>query len=128
MAARAVVDAHLAAPQPAPGRIHAIDRHGSLALGANEETTSDIDLVVTDGVWSASETACLGRMHERLGGEHPMVRRLDVAYQPRRDLGKGQAEAPPHPVIRDGQSRPVGSGDPNAVAWWLAKHHGIRLL
>lgn len=103
--------------------------YGSIALGAFEDTASDIDVIaLTQGEWSQDELKQLEAMHTRLIGEHRLGKRLEVLYVPLSGLGKSGREIAPYPGVHDGKFVPSGFNDVNGVTWWILKHRGIRLL
>ncbi|GLV55318.1 nucleotidyltransferase [Dictyobacter sp. S3.2.2.5] len=124
-----LLEAYLHILEPVHGRIYGVYVCGSTALGAFEELTSDIDVVVlTSGEWSTSELDSLAAAHSRLLGEQPLARRLEVAYMPLEALGKSRQEVASYPHFQNGVFNPARYGDQNAVTWWILQHKAIALL
>ncbi|MCC6314450.1 MAG: DUF4111 domain-containing protein [Thermomicrobiales bacterium] len=122
----ALLDAYLAALAPLGERIHGVYVYGSLALGAFDPRTSDIDLLVpTASALSAAEVAWLAAAHAALTRSNPLARRLQAAYVPLDELANDAVVAP-RPHYRDGRLR-SGRGDLNAVTRWLVARRGIVL-
>lgn len=123
-----LIDAYLHALEPLRERFYGIYIYGSIALGAFEEATSDIDVIVlTQGEWSSLELKQLAELHERLIKEQLWGRRLEVLYVPVSDLGRDRRELAPYPCVHDGRFLLAGRGDVNGVTWWVLKHKGICL-
>lgn len=110
-----------------PGYMTGCYLHGSLALGAFQPHTSDIDCIITISRRSATDDiACLSAIHRTLQMRYPDWP-LSISYLQWGDLGRFQDSIEPHPYYHDGVLHPAGYNDINAVTWWLLKHREITL-
>ena len=102
--------------------------YGSVALGAFDVRTSDIDLIVaTDAHLSDDRIDRLSILHEDLAGRHTLGSRLDVQYLMMPELC-GTVQANGYPVYREGSFLRSGRGDLNATTRWVLWEHGVSLL
>lgn len=129
-----LIDAYFHHLKPLYSHFYGIYISGSIAQGAFEELTSDIDIIaLTQGKWSTSELKHLKTLHTRLIKAYPLGKRLEVFYIPFPYLGimhpgKQKGVVAPYPVVHDGKFSPAGTGSLNAVTWWIVKHHGLHLF
>ncbi|WP_126600819.1 nucleotidyltransferase domain-containing protein [Dictyobacter aurantiacus] len=124
-----LLEAYLNILEPVQDHIYGVYVCGSTALGAFEELTSDIDVVIlTHRKWSATELDSFAAAHRSLRKEEPLARRLEVAYMPLEALGKSRQEVAPYPHFQNGVFNPARYGDQNAVTWWILQHKAIALL
>lgn len=124
-----LIDAYLCALEPLGSHLYGIYLFGSLALGAFEEQTSDIDIIaLTQGKWTRRELAQLKALHTKLVQTHQLGHRLEVLYIPLRHLGKRNQEIARYPTFHTERFFPAGYGDLNYVTWWTLKNKGICLL
>ncbi|GHO89311.1 nucleotidyltransferase domain-containing protein [Dictyobacter formicarum] len=115
-----LLELYLQALEQVQDHIYGLYVCGSIALGAFEELTSDIDIVVlTVKEWSAADLETLAEAHRSLLQEQPLARRLEVAYMPLQALGKARQEVEPYPHFQNGVFTPARYGDQNAVTWWI---------
>ncbi len=99
--------------------------HGSLAYGAFEAATSDVDLVVVyERGLTAAQQEGLAALHTRLLSAHPAVARLDVTYAPLDAIG---TDGRTGPIFRDGHLVVEGRGDLNAVTRHTLRTRGLAL-
>jgi predicted nucleotidyltransferase len=101
---------------------------GSVALGAFDPATSDVDItVVINRHLRPGEVAEVAALHAWLAARHTLGARLDAQYLTLPEL-RGEVSRVPGPLFRDGTFRPAGGGDLNAVTRWLLAHRGLTLL
>ncbi len=102
--------------------------YGSVALGAFDERSSDIDLIVaTNARLSDEQVDRLATLHEHLASRYTLGSRLEVQYLTLPVL-RGTAPAADYPVYREGDLVMTGRGDLNATTRWVLREHGIPLL
>ena len=100
---------------------------GSVALGAWDERTSDIDVIVlTDGPLNHCHVGQIAALHGRLSRDHVLGPRLEVQYLTTAAL-RGEA-VEPYPIQAEGRFAAAGQGDLNATTRWVLREHGITLL
>lgn len=134
IAIQPLIDAYLHALEPFHSHFYGIYITDSIALGAFEEQTSDIDVIaLTQGEWSSLEVKQLKTLHSHLIKAYPLGKRLEVCYVPLRYLGvthsdKQTGTLDPYPVMHDGVFSATSFGGLNAVTWWIIKYHGLCLL
>lgn len=125
---------YLHALEPLQAHFYGIYIYGSIALGAFEESESDIDiLALTRGEWLPRELKQLKLLHMQLIRAHALGRRMEVFYVPQNYPGVTHSDRKsgafaPYPVMHDGIFSPATYGGLNAVTWWIIKNKGIRLL
>lgn len=106
-----------------PGVVAGSYLHGSIALGAFNERTSDIDvLTVLAGEPSASQIRRIRQLHHDLRGHDAWGHRLEGLYVPAAALGI-LSTAPDHLYIKNGRLH--GRHRLDAVACLLARGRGI---
>ncbi len=102
--------------------------YGSIALGAFDERTSDIDLVVVSSERLTDDRIDqLVILHGDLPRRHVLAPRLEAQYLTLDEL----REAVPtigYPVYHEGRFERAGRGDLNATTRWVLRQHGITLL
>ncbi|HET8852957.1 MAG TPA: aminoglycoside adenylyltransferase domain-containing protein [Ktedonobacteraceae bacterium] len=123
-----LIDAYLDALEPLRSHFYGIYIFGSIALGAFEVLTSDIDIIaLTQGEWTPPELAQLKAVHTQLMRTHQLGKRLDALYVPLHNLGKCNGEVAPYPNFHRRKFF-AGYGDLNYITWWIVKNRGICLL
>ncbi|MBZ0291013.1 MAG: DUF4111 domain-containing protein [Anaerolineae bacterium] len=110
-----------------PGYITGFYLHGSLALGAFQPHTSDIDCITTISRRSTDDDVTrLAAIHQALETRYPDWP-LSVSYLQWGDLGQFESNIEPYPCYHDSVLHPRSYNDINAVTWWLLKHRGVTL-
>lgn len=100
---------------------------GSVALGAWDERTSDIDVIVlTGGPLSAEQVAQLAALHGRLFQDHDLAPRLEVQYLSAAAVRGEPVE--PYPTHAEGRFQASGRGNLNATTRWVLRERGITLF
>ncbi|SES30471.1 nucleotidyltransferase domain-containing protein [Psychrobacillus sp. OK032] len=100
--------------------------YGSIALGAFNESKSDIDFIVLlRRVVSEQEVVTIQEIHVQMN-KHPFGKRMDVVYIQVNAIGKTNEELPTYPYCSDGVVK-IGHWDVNHITWWVLKEHGITL-
>lgn len=111
-----------------PGFAAGVFVHGSVALGAFDERSSDVDVVtVVSRRCTADDCAKLAAIHDRLKAAYPRPP-LEVSYLQAADLGKPESAITPHPCYHDGVLSAEAHHDENAITWWLLKQQGIAVF
>lgn len=111
-----------------PDGITTIYLHGSIALGAFDDSRSDIDtLVVLSRPATIQDLQALAALHQALAKAFPRWL-LEVSYIQIADLGQAEEKIAPHPIHHDNHLMPDGKFDTNPVTWWILKHKGIALV
>jgi hypothetical protein len=110
-----------------PGLLDGFYIHGSIALGAFNPQSSDIDFV------AVVSRRCLPDDVEQLRAIHQEIEQrytrwpLQGTYLQWADLGHLEDTIPPHPYYHDGVLYASGRHEVNEVTWCLLKKHGIAL-
>ncbi len=111
-----------------PGLVVGLYLHGSIALSAFRERSSDIDAAaVITRRCTPDDIEGLAAIHQRINQQHPRPF-LEVIYLQPSDLGKDEAEIEPFPYAHDGGFVPSGHFEINAITWWVLKNWGITLM
>ena len=114
--------------QQLPGLTAGLYLHGSIALGAFNERSSDIDAIaVISRCCTASDVEVLKNIHQAIQKHYPRPF-LEVIYLQASDLGQPKDKIEPHPYAHDGDFYPSGHFELNSITWWLLKNRGITLL
>ncbi len=101
---------------------------GSIAVGAFNEKLGDIDFVaIIHHQPGRQEIERLRELHRTIRVKYPHWK-LEGSYLRSIDLGRAEAEIPPHPCCQDNRFHPAAYHDENPVTWWLLKNRGIALL
>jgi hypothetical protein len=127
--AKPLLDAYLAAlGDQLPGFADGVFIHGSVALGAYNPRSSDLDVVtVISRAATADDVERLRQIHASLTRRFPKPL-LEVTYLQPDDLGRDASDIAPHPYFHDGALRASGHFDENPITWWVLKNRGIALL
>lgn len=107
-----------------PERIHGIYLYGSVALGAFDPDTSDIDFItVINGRIGKKTEELLNLVHLR-SNAHRYGPRMDGCYLTNDQIGKLNNELKQYPFFADGK---LGHGhyDINYITWWMLQSRGI---
>jgi hypothetical protein len=111
-----------------PGLLAGFYLHGSLALGAFNLHSSDIDFIaVVSRRSTAADVEELRGLHAELARKHPRWP-LQGSYLLGEDLGQFDGAMSPGPHLTDGVLTADGCRDGDSVTWWLLKHRGIALM
>ena len=123
-----LLDAYMTAMErELPGLLTGFYLHGSIALGAFNPRSSDIDaLAVISRRCTPSEIETLAKIHQAIQQQYPRPF-LEVIYLQASDLGKVEAQMEPFPYTHDGIFYANGHFEINGVTWWLLKNKGITL-
>lgn len=102
--------------------------HGSIALGAFNPRSSDIDFIaLLKHAVTEAEFERLRQIHESITTRYPQWS-FEGSYLQAADFGRTEPPASnPYPLHHDGKLELSMDFDQNAVTWWLLKHHGIML-
>jgi hypothetical protein len=113
--------------QQLPGLLVGFYLHGSIALGAFNPRSSDIDAIaVVNRRCTATDIDALKALHQTIQTKYPRPF-LEVIYLQVSDLGKEADQVEPFPYAHDGDFEPRGHFEINSVTWWLLKNRGITL-
>ncbi|WP_243652919.1 nucleotidyltransferase domain-containing protein [Tumebacillus sp. BK434] len=108
--------------------VHGVYLYGSIALGAYEAATSDIDFItVLKREFTSPEREELERLHHRLQTAHPLASRMDGMYIALPYLGRLNPDIPAYCFTHAGEFHRAGHWDINHVTWWLLQHRGITI-
>jgi hypothetical protein len=111
-----------------PGLLAGFYLHGSLALGAFNRHSSDIDFIaVVSRRCTAGDVERLQSVHAEVAHRRPQWP-LQGSYLKWEDLGQFEGVIPPSPHLHDGVLTPDGCRDVDSVTWWLLKNRGIALV
>lgn len=111
-----------------PGFVTGLYLHGSIALGAFHEPSSDIDFVaITSRRATVEDTSKLTSIHRAITKAHPRWA-LEGGYLQPGDLGGTEDSIAPYPYHHDGKLHLAGHFDLNDITWTVLKQHGITLL
>jgi hypothetical protein len=111
-----------------PELLGALYLHGSIALGAFQQHTSDIDFVtVINRCCTDDDKHTLAHIHRTLTQKYPQWT-MDGCYLQWADLGKIGTEIAPYPHINEGHFNPEAQGTVNYVTWWLLKNQGVAVI
>ncbi len=111
-----------------PGFIHGLYLHGSIALQAFHEPSSDIDFIaILSRRASDDDIAKLKTIHRDIKQAYPRWA-LEGGYLQPEDLGGLEDTVTPFPYIHDGKFKAAGHFDLNDITWWIIKHRGITLV
>lgn len=126
---RPVLETFLGALQDElPGFVTALYIHGSVALGAFHEPSSDIDFIaVTSRRATGEDITRLRAIHRRIAQVYPRWA-LEGSYLQPADLGGIPETVAAYPFHHDGKLTAAGHFDLNDITWWVLKRHGITLL
>jgi hypothetical protein len=114
--------------QQLPGLLVGFYLHGSLALGAFNECSSDIDAVaVISRRCTTSDIDALKALHQTIQTKYPRPF-LEVITLQASDLGKEEDQIEPFPYAHDGDLEPSGHFEINSITWWILKNRGITRL
>ena len=114
--------------QHLPDLMGAMYLHGSIALGAFEPQTSDIDFVtVIKRPCTTQDSDTLTDIHHLLARKYPQWS-MDGCYLQRDDLGKTRETIAAHPHVNEAVFHPSGYAGGNWVTWWLLKNHGVAAV
>jgi hypothetical protein len=109
-----------------PERIHGVYIYGSIALGAFDPETSDIDFItVINGAIGKEEEELLNLVHLR-SKSHPYGARMDGCYLTQDLAGKVNQEMEPYLYAADGKLE-RGYHDLNYITWWILQTKGITI-
>ncbi len=110
-----------------PGLLIGFYLHGSIALGAFNERSSDIDaLAVVRRRCTTSDIDALKAIHQAIQKRYPRPF-FEVIYLQASDLGKEENQIEPFPYAHEGGFDPSGHFEINSITWWLLKNRGITL-
>ncbi|MBI1257111.1 MAG: DUF4111 domain-containing protein [Chloroflexi bacterium] len=123
-----LLDTYLTAiEQKLPGLLTGFYVYGSIALGAFNERSSDIDAVaVVSRRCTPSDIEDLRAIHQAIQQQYPRPF-LEVIYLQEGDFGKEANQIEPFPYAHDGGFEASGHFEINEVTWWLLKNKGITL-
>jgi hypothetical protein len=114
-----------------PGTIEGLYIHGSIALDAYVEGSSDIDFItLTNRRLTVRDTEALSHIHRTIESKYNKPE-MDGVYALREDMGKlynGSDEHIEYPYYNNGE---LGYGDYfnfNPITWWVLKNKGIKVL
>lgn len=116
-----------------PGLLAGFYVYGSVAYGAWDEHSSDVDcLALVTRHCTTDDVSLLREIHRQLTAAWPR-QGLDVSYVRWADRGLRGSAAPPHPFHHDGMLHEDDDLDPNsplrsAIGWWQVGNHGVTLL
>lgn len=111
-----------------PGFVTGLYIHGSIALGAFHEPSSDIDFIaVISRHVTPEDLGILKTIHRDIKQTYPRWA-LEGGYLQPEDMGKAEDSVAPFPYIHDGKFNAAGHFDLNDITWCVLKQHGITLL
>jgi len=101
--------------------------YGSIALGAFNPSSSDIDAIaVVSCRCGTVEIERLSQLHAAIQDQYPRPY-LEVIYLQLSDLGKSADQIEPFPYAHEGGFEASGHFEINDVTWWELKNRGITL-
>jgi len=113
------------------GTIEGLYIHGSIALDAYVDDSSDIDFItLTNRRLTAGDSKALSYIHRTLENKYKKPE-MDGVYALREDMGnlyKTSANNIEYPYYNDGE---LGFGDYfnfNPITWWVLKSKGMKIL
>jgi hypothetical protein len=109
-----------------PNTLEGLYIHGSIALDAYEEGSSDLDFVaVTERRLTAEETRILAEIHGEIASKYRKPE-MDGAYIIWADFGKLSSDRKNHSFYNGGE---LNEGPYlNPITWWILKKNGITTL
>jgi Domain of unknown function (DUF4111)/Nucleotidyltransferase domain len=102
--------------------------YNSIALGAYDETRSDIDLLILikndfdDNDWNK-----LYVLHQQLGKKYALAKRMEGMYIKQGDISKVNEEIDPYLYFVGTKLHKKGHHDLNFVTWYTLKHNGLTV-
>jgi hypothetical protein len=111
-----------------PGLLAGFYLHGSLALGAFNLHSSDIDFItVVTRRCTPEDVERLRQIHQEVATQYPRWG-MSGSYLLWEDLGQFEETIPPGPCYHDGILKEKGHNDISSVTWWVLKNRGIALV
>lgn len=108
-----------------PGLVSAVYVHGSIALGAFNPASSDVDFItVLTRRANADDIARLTELHQHITATYQWG--MDGSYLQREDLGQIILTTP-YPHYNEGFN-PAAEFNASDVTWWTLKHYGIAVV
>jgi len=102
--------------------------HGSIALNAFVDNSSDIDFIsVVNRRLNETDIQLLSNIHREISDKYPHPD-MDGAYLQWGDLGKPESDVEHYPFYNSKTLHPKGLFNQNPVTWWTLKHHGIVVV
>lgn len=110
-----------------PGLVEGLYIHGSIALNAYVEDSSDIDFItVTKRRLTEEDSKALTFIHTTIADKYKKPE-MDGVYALREDLGKLQNENK-YAYYNNGELRFGDYFNFNPITWWVLKRNGITIL
>lgn len=114
-----------------PGTIEGLYLHGSIALDAYVDDSSDIDFItLTNRRLTAGDAEGLSYIHRTLENKYKKPD-MDGVYVLREDMGKRCKSRDDHieyPYFNNGQLEFGDYFNFNPITWWVLKSRGIKIL
>lgn len=115
-----------------PGVLEGLYVHGSIALGAYVDGTSDIDFItITNRTLTENDSEALLKVHRTMEKNYEKPE-LDGVYIQWKDMGKLYRSKSDlkedYPYYNDGKLQFGPYFNFNPVTWWTLKHGGVSLL
>lgn len=109
-----------------PNTLDALYLHGSIALHAYIEGSSDIDFIaVVNRSLTESDVKIISDLHEKLNQKYKKTV-MDGCYLLDKDFGKKQSEIKNCLYVNEGKTK--WSNDcTNPITWWILKNKGITI-
>ncbi|MET4562779.1 hypothetical protein ABIA69_003970 [Lysinibacillus parviboronicapiens] len=110
-----------------PHTLEALYLHGSIALNAYTEGSSDIDFIaVMNRSLTESDVKVIAVLHKDLNQKYKKIA-MDGSYLPVDSVGKEQAEVKNCLYVNEGKIKWSNDGI-NPVTWWILKNNGITIM
>ncbi|MGE8034055.1 aminoglycoside adenylyltransferase domain-containing protein [Lysinibacillus sp. NPDC093692] len=101
--------------------------HGSIALNAYINGSSDIDFVtVVNRTLTEEDAKVISDLHKELNRKYKEIG-MDGSYIQVGDVGKKQSEVKGCLKVNEGKTN-WGNDDINPITWWVLKNKGITVL
>ncbi|SET71641.1 Nucleotidyltransferase domain-containing protein [Oceanobacillus limi] len=115
-----------------PGTVQGVYVHGSIALDAYVENSSDIDFItITSRPYTKEDFATLESIHLKIAEKYPHPE-MDGVYIVREDVGKcyktKEDFTEKYLFYNDGSLHIGDYFNFNPVTWWTFKHKGINII
>ncbi|MGV2939204.1 aminoglycoside adenylyltransferase domain-containing protein [Mesobacillus sp. LC4] len=111
-----------------PGTLEGLYIHGSIALDAYVEGSSDIDFItLTNRRLTVQDTEALSHIHRTIENKYNKLE-MDGVYALREDMGKLTNNNIEFPYYNNGE---LAFGDYfnfNPITWWVLREKGIKIL
>ncbi|MFJ8513330.1 aminoglycoside adenylyltransferase domain-containing protein [Lysinibacillus xylanilyticus] len=110
-----------------PNTLEGFYLHGSIALDAYKNGSSDIDFIaIVNRSLTEEDVKVISNLHKEINQKYKDTG-MDGSYLPVTDVGKKQSEVKSCLKVNEGKTK-WGKDDINPITWWILKNKGITII